>query len=661
MKMQEIKQLLMNEDIEIRRQALQSISGKSGSPYIELLLKAMEDTSWRVRHTATDILLEEHPVNEYIQGLIKLLYNEDNAGARNSAIEALVRLNTEVTPYLIEAFDTENRDVRKFIIDVLGEYKDSRSLPLMLSALKDDDENVRATAIEHIGKAGESSVVDALIEIIESDDIWTAYPAADALGRIGDRKAVPALIKALEQKTLKVPALKSLSLITDPDTIRYIVQYLNDPSKSVQEEAITSLARFYHRGTGEDLIISEIKRILGNNALEILLGLAWSTNHKVKVSAILILGLMKDERAYIPLLEMSQEEEFSEDVKKAFVFIGRDKPESLLPLLETDSLFQKRFICDIAGRIAAPLYFSIFENLLSHEDGHIRSIAAIALSKIGDPRAVGALKRILSDQFVDVQEASVAALSSFREFLAVDEFIEMLRDENRLLRKNAALILGNIGARQAIPALGFALKDSDVEVRKASVHAFASIKTEDSIHFLIVALADEDPAIRVSSAISLGAVRGEGVFEALSNLITDSDDTVRVAVSKAFGMLQDPRAAGPLIRLLADSNGFVVTTTIESLSRIDSEDARAALLRMLSHEDKEVRRTTVKALSGFDNVHDALLPFLRDSDWSTRLAAVEVLGQHAYGQVLQELEKLLDTEQDLIVQKAVRKSLARIH
>jgi len=389
--MQELERLLKDNDVEVRRDALERLRGKSGDIFsINLLLKAMEDTSWRVRNTAVDIILEEHPIESYINGLINLLYLDDNAGARNSAIEALVRLNKKATVFLVEAFNTPNRDVRKFIIDVLGEFKDSRSLPLMLDALRDDDENVRATAIEHIGKVGESSVVDALIEIVESDDIWTAYPAADALGRIGDTKAIPALIKALDKKTLRIPTIKSLSLIADPDTLKHIIPFLEDPSKTVQEETLRSMEdpsktvqeetlrsieRFYRKGISEEIVTGEIKRLIGDRTLDVLIAHAWSNKPEARKSAILILGLMKEERAFTPLLDISQEEDFAEEVKRAFVFIGKDRPESLLKLFETDNVFQKRFICDIASRIVSHVYSPVFENLLNDDDGHIRSIS----------------------------------------------------------------------------------------------------------------------------------------------------------------------------------------------------------------------------------------------------------------------------------------------
>lgn len=657
--MREPERSLRDSDVEIRREALESLRGRPDETSLNLLLGCMEDPSWRIRNAALDILLEEHPVERYISGLINLLYREDNAGARNSAMEALSRLNRKATPFLLEAFNTPNADVRKFILDVLGGFKDGRSLPLMLNALRDEDENVRAAAIEHIGTTGEPSVVDALIDIIESDDIWTAYPAADALGRIGNGKAVPALIKALDRKTLRVPVIKSLSLIGDPDSFKYIIPFLEDRSKIVQEETLRSIERFYQKGLEEEFIAGEIKRLVGEKAFDIISRQAWSDKPDVRGSAILILGLMKDERAYNPLLGISQEQVFAGAVKRAFVFIGKDKPETLIGLMGNESLYQKRFICEVAATIASPIYYPIFLKLLKDEDGHVRSIAALGLAKIGESEAVKHIETLLADRFEDVQETAVEALSRLGRWLSVDKFVAMLHNANPTLRKNAALILGKIGAASAVSALGFALKDGSASVRKACVQSFSMLKTEDSIQFLILALTDEDPDIRVSAALSLGGMGGEGVFEPLSLLLSDPDDSVRGAVSKAFGLLRDRRAVAPLISLLSDKNGFVVTTTIESLSKIGGDEARSSLLDMLSSPDREIRRTAIKALSSFENIEDRLIPYLHDDDWATRMAAVEVLSGRAKGFIRNELEKLLDTEEDAIVKRAVEEGLKK--
>jgi len=101
----------------------------------------------------------------------------------------------------------------------------------------------------------------------------------------------------------------------------------------------------------------------------------------------------------------------------------------------------------------------------------------------------------------------------------------------------------------------------------------------------------------------------------------------------------------------------VITAAIESLSVIKGDEARNAIIGMLGSRDNEIRRTAIIALSAFENRDADLLPFLMDPDWATRIAAVRALGKSPVGAVRKELEKLLDTEEDAIVIKAVEEML----
>lgn len=655
--MEELTRQINDDNIETRREAVQRMRGMKEDSLIPLLLKAMEDASWRVRKTAVEVLFEDYPVEKYIGGLIQLLYIDENAGARNSSIEALMRLGKKATIFLVEAFKTSHRDVRKFIIDVLGEQRDQRSLPLMLSALKDEDENVRATAVEHLGRVGELSVVDALIEILGSGDLWIAYPAADALGRIGNKKAVPHLVDALNRKPLREPVLTALGRLAEPGTLAHIIPLLEDPSKNIQQEALKTIERFYHNGVNAEFITREMRRTLGNRAMDLLISHAWSKKREVRISAILLLGLMKDEAAYGPLLDISHEEEFAEDVKRALVFIGKDKPESLLKLFNTDDPHQLRFIGDVTKEIVSPVYYDVLEKMLANEDGHVRSIAAISISKLNDSRAVEKLERLLADPYEDVQEAAVEALSNLRTALSATKLIKMLHGGDAVVRRNIALLLGKMIAAEAVEDLGFALKDEDIRVRRAVVEALSSIGTEDAVRYLTYALADENPDIRISAVLSLGSIGGKGILDSLSILTSDPDNSVRVAAAKSLGTLGEKSAAGTLIALLHDRSGFVVTAAIESLGAIGGDDARDAIVGMLASGDNEIRRTAIIALTSFENIESDLLPFLKDPDWATRIAAVRALGRRAGENVRKELEKLLDTEDDAIIIKAVEETL----
>ena len=652
--MQEMKRLLSDEEIEVRRKSVLELKGKPPEESIPLLLKAMEDVSWRVRKTASEILMDGYAPDYYINGLIQLLYLEENAGARNSAIETLVRLGKKVTPLLIESFHTLNRDVRKFIIDVIGEVKDKRALPLPLKALKDEDDNVRASAVEHLGQMGDLSVVDALIEILESGDLWTAFPAADALGRIGDKKAIPALLNALSVKALREPVLKGLGHLSAPETLQHIIPFLMDPSKTIQEETVRTIGVFYHKGVSADFISGTMNTLCGPEIIAKLVSHAWSKKTEVRVTAILLLGLMQDERALGPLLELSTEESLVEDVKRALIFIGKSKPESLLPLFQADSVYQRRFITEVAVDVASPLYYPVFETLLNDEDGHMRALAATGLSKIRDLRAVVSIKKLLSDPYEDVQEAAVIALSNLGEGIEVAEIIHYLKDRNPILRKNAALLLGRLGATESVNALGFALKDGDVSVRQAVVEALSSMRTEESIKYLVFALTDEKTQIRASASLSLGSMGSDRVVEPLILLLlTDSDDTVRVSAARSLGMIGERGAVNHLIDVLDDRNGFVVVTAMESLGKLGGDEAKDALIRMLNSEEREIKRTAIRALSPFEGSEGIILPYLNDPDWATRTAAVKALSARVDERVKNEIEKCYDKEEDPAVRRVI--------
>lgn len=655
--MREMRSLPSDEDIEVRRKGVLDLRGTPSETAVPLLLKAMEDSSWRIRKTASELLEEGYPLEHYVEGLVRLLFLDDNAGARNSSIETLVKLGKNATSFLMMAFDTQNIDVRKFIIDIIGQVKDRRALPLLLKALKDDDDNVRASAVEHLGQMGDPSVVDALIDILKSGDLWTAFPAADALGRIGDKSAIPALVGALSVKTLREPVLKGLGHLSAPETLDQIVPFLTDASKTMQEEALRTIGIFYHNGVSADFICATISRLCGPDIIGKIVAHAWSKKADIRVTAILLLGLMQDERALGPLLELFSEESLVDDVKRALTFIGRSKPESLLPLFETDNQYQRRFITEIAVDVASPLYYPVFERFLAEGDGHVRALAAIGLSRIHDTKAIAPLKKLLTDPYLDVQEAAVEALSNLSCGIDVEEFIGYLKDKNSSLRKNAALLLGAIDARGSVDALGFALKDEDVSVRLAVGDALSSLKGESSARYLVLALTDENPHMRASAALSLGSMGGVEEMEPLILLLSDADDTVRVSAIRSLGILGDTRAVKPLIDLLPDKNGFVVATAIESLGKLGGKEAGEALMGMLNSDEREIRRTAIRSLSSFEGIDELVLPFLNDPDWATREAAVDVLGRRASDRTRIEIEKLFDKEEDPAVRRAIEEVL----
>lgn len=672
--------MIAESEIEKRRRYIEDLKRHRSKDTVSILIDSLKDESWRIRKTALEILLEDYQIEEYIDLLIGLLYLEDNAGARNTAIEGLTRLGKKATPYLIKAFNTDNRDVRKFLIDILGELNDPLAIPLMLSALKDQDENVKVTAVEHLGRIKERSVVDALIDILKGDDVWTAYPAADALGRIGDKRAIPYLIDALSKKTVRLPVLRALGKFTEPSTLRYVIEMLRDPQKTVQEEAVRCLVKFYHAGMDPDIIIDRLQEVLGDNLLEFFLKFTKSSRRETKASSIILLGLLSDPEAIGELLKISEEEDFSDDARNALIYISRKKPEGILEFFISEDSYIRRITAQVAGEVGSNIYYPYLIGLLSDVDGHVRAHAARALAMLGRLEAVPFIERLFVDIYDDVQEAAVDALFDLREGLDVRRLLENLKSGNRILRKNSVILLGRILPfhtellMELTHAIGFASKDEDVSVRYAAVHALKGIVSNplvsspvrrEAMRYLRFALTDENRDVRIAAIRAIGYAivdsteERSDIRDMMRMLLRDRDDTVKVAVVKIIGETCDKDFIPDLVNLLESSSGFVVSTAIEALARIGGKTALSAILRMIGHGDREVMRTAIESLKEFidEGIEEDIIPYLFHKDWAIRMAAVNVLLLSRKPSVREELERLLDIEEDPAIKKHLMESL----
>lgn len=656
----EIERQLTHLDDELRRDAVLSLQGRAlqeSGETVRLLLKAMQDPNWRIRKEAADILFHGYEPDSYIDGAVRLLYIENNAGARNTAIELLVRMGHKATATLIAAFKTDNVDVRKFVIDIIGEVSDRTALDMLIGALNDEDENVKASAVEHLGSMKESSVIDALLGILEKGELWTAYPAVEALGRIEDPRAIPALLEALKKKTLREPTVRALGRIAGEAVLEHIVPFIEGGSRSVRQETVSALATLYHRGVPAQSIERALLGAFGQRAVELLTEIGEFARDRALTSTILMLGILKDSRAIKPLVLMSREDDYTQDVKRALVLIGKGSPEALLPYLGGEDSLSVRSIGEVAAELASPVFVEPFLRMLDNDDGHVRSVAAAGLASIGDARAVKPLLKRLDDPYPDVQSSIVKALVLFKDYIDEYELVEVARSHDPILRKNSLPVLCAKGTARAIEIIGFCMKDEDPSVRKAAVEALSKFKTHSAFHHLEPALTDEEPDIRMAAANALGQMGNINSIETLALLLDDDDTMVRVTAIKAMQTIGNRTAVSKLAPLLTDYNGFVVTTALEVLSTLGGQEARAALVQALDSEDTEVRRTAIRGLANFPGSEQSVLPYLNDTDWATRMAAMESLGGCTSDLVKEGVLQAFKLETDPIVKKTMESYL----
>ena len=126
--------------------------------------------------------VEDHPLIDYafsnfgvkpkreedFDEMFKML-KSDNACLRNMAIKFLQEFGVEAKSFLEKLMDNEDKDIRIFAINILGDvrYEDSIEM-LRYFMLKEKDINAMMTAVDYLGEIGSEDDIK-LLEAIKKD------------------------------------------------------------------------------------------------------------------------------------------------------------------------------------------------------------------------------------------------------------------------------------------------------------------------------------------------------------------------------------------------------------------------------------------------------------------------------------------------------------
>jgi len=122
---------------------------------------------------------------EDFEKMVEMLKSE-NAYLRNAAIKFLQDYGEEVKPYIEELLNSEDRDIRIFAINILGDVKFEDSVNMLRRfILKERDINALVTAIDYLGEVGNQDDIK-LLEALkkEINDPYVHFAIDLAIKRI---------------------------------------------------------------------------------------------------------------------------------------------------------------------------------------------------------------------------------------------------------------------------------------------------------------------------------------------------------------------------------------------------------------------------------------------------------------------------------------------
>lgn len=218
--------------------------------------------------------------------------------------------NAEAVEPLIEALKHDkNGSVRLYAARALGELGDIDATQPLISSLREDrNVDVRVRAARALGRLGGEEVVTPLVEALNDENSQVCVTATDALIEIGDI-AVEALITSLvhEKINVRCDATRALGELGSTKAVEHIIKMLKDEWVNVRIYAVTSLGKL-----GDVAAVPALIEVLQNT----------QENELVRAGAAAALGVLRDQRALLPLREliMKAEElgELEDTALKAF-------------------------------------------------------------------------------------------------------------------------------------------------------------------------------------------------------------------------------------------------------------------------------------------------------------------------------------------------------
>lgn len=454
-------------DTQLRAAQILGEIGPEAAGAVPPLVKVIRSGSPEVRVVASIALLKIDP---YMKDMISILLQALDSGQQVQEQQMLgeeiglqddalrkwsslmkTKVNLGILPLLVQALDSNDRDIRILGVLVLGGITTRlpEGLPHLLEAYKDPDKEVRAAVVGALLRIGveKPGVMPALMSALKDTDPEVRARAVVAMGKVGlSRKEVlPAVMGALKDKEFLVrsAAMKAL-----------------ESFGVAAKESAPAIAARTGEGTPEE-----------------------------RLSAVATLLMMDPSQAprMVPLL-----------------LVILQSPSHEIPLrIRAADLLEKT---GLAGRESAAL-----AAMMGDTNPEIRSRMGKMLTDIGGP-AVPPLGRLLQNSpQLQVRTAALQSLINMRP--APPELVPVLagalKDKDRSLRYLAADGLSRLGpaAEKAIPDLVQALKDSEESVKTSAGNALVEIG-EPAVPALTEAAAQtQDPQLQARAASLLKKMR----------------------------------------------------------------------------------------------------------------------------------------------------------
>ncbi|GAB4274312.1 MAG: hypothetical protein Kow0029_14560 [Candidatus Rifleibacteriota bacterium] len=589
--------------------------GKTGPKGIPAILRAMKSPNEEIRFFAC-AALGRNPIPQGVTTLLRAL-GDSRWRVRKSASDALVKYGEAVIAPLQQVLrNTQDEDVSFWAIKTLGKLG-PKAQKFLLEALRSGEKNIRYVIAAALGESGDKRVIRVLIESLADPD-WTIRKSATmALAEIGN------------------------------NAVEMMLEYLRGPNEDIRDGCLRALVKTGDKGLqrlfDEIVKMDDNHRFLirrsivkiGSRVVEPLMRLFKSENPEILSFAASALGEIGNPRAVPVLINGLSHSDWNVRRCSAYALSeigerGVDKIAEALKSNNDDVRYWGTRILESIGEPGVPYLIKA----LNDSNREIRFFAAKALAGAFDANVARSLINALSDEVWSVRKIAAESITKLEQ-LNIEDLLRHISSDNADVRYWVRKIISEIGIKY-LPKIIETMRKGDAELRLYSVQAAGLIDSPELIEPLIGALRDDSEWVRTYAAISLGQtgdkraiiplirslsdrnadVRrnivlafsklGEQVFPELIKCIEGDDIELKKNAAIAFAEINDDRGVDYIVMLMEEPEEAVRSAAAEALGYFPCVKAKAILTESLEDESVKVRLSVIRALGRMNSEPEIL-------------------------------------------------------
>ncbi len=260
---------------------------------------------------------------------------------------------------------------------------------------------------------------------------------------------------------------------------------------------------------------------------------------------------------------------------------------------------------------------------------------AYALQRIGDPRAIPALRQLTRVKSRYTPAFAARGLGRAKDSGAADVLLPLLdpATQPREVVGSTIIALRDLSLMEAGARLGAIAADPDTDgtLRMEALTTIGALKAIDQLAIVQDLITDDWPALRAAAIRTAAIIDPDSFTLILSGLEIDRHWMGRAALADALGSQPAEIALPRLTTLLKDEDKRVIPHVLRSLVRQRAPEVETILFAHLKEADYVIRETAaeligqVKPAGGLEVLREAYAAGLPDAAYSARAAAVSAM------------------------------------